>query len=167
MAKDNASPGSRVIVVGDPGDELMQTTVRLAREREIDAVPCENVYAAVVALAQAAGRHVLVVGQIKELAGENGAFFGIVTAHAACCCCLLDKSSPAGQENLLMALRVGVTILGRAPDVRGVLAEWLAAPGPREARRRARDASHAQRHAWEETCEDLRATEEELSALLG
>ena len=167
MAKDNAGPGSCVIVVGEPGSELVQTIVRLAREREIDAVPCENVYAAVVAVAQAAGRRILVVGQIQELAVENGAFFGISVAHAARCCCLLDPGRAAGAQDLLAALRANATMVGALPEVRAVLQDWLATAEPPSAPRHGRGTEHTQRPVREETYDDLRATEAELSALLG
>jgi hypothetical protein len=170
MAKDDPGLGSCVVVVGDPGGELVQTTVRLAREREMDATPCDNAYAAVAQMAKAAGRRILVVGPIAELARENGAFFRIAAAHAVRCCCLLGKSGPDGRENLLAALRAGAAILGDAQDVRGVLKEWLRTAPSRgsphveqqalPARRRAQDAADA-------SFEDLRATEAELSALLG
>ena len=166
MARDNTNPGSCLIVVGEPGGELVQTLVRLACEREIDAVPCENVYAAVVAVAQAAGRRVLVVGQIRELAVENGAFFELSAAHAACCCCLLDPGRPAGPQDLLAAVRANATMIGTGADVPVVLKDWLATPEPRRAPRRGRGASHTKRSVREETYEDLRATEAELSALL-
>jgi hypothetical protein len=116
MAKDNSGLGSCVVAVGDPGSGLVQTTVRLAREWEIDAVPCDNVYSAVAAMAKAADRRVLVVGEMRELAKEDSAFFRVAAAHAVRCCCLLDKGSPAGREDLLAALRAGVAILG---DVAG------------------------------------------------
>jgi hypothetical protein len=167
MAKDHASPGSCVIVVGEPGSELAETTVQLAREGEIDAVPCADVYAAVVAVAQAAGRRVLVVGQIQELAVENGVFFGISAAHAARCCCLLDPGRTAGPPDLLAAWRADATIVGAVPEVRAVLQDWLANAKPHDTPRRGRGASHTKRPVREETYEDLRATEAELSALLG
>ncbi len=167
MAKDKASPGSCVIAVGEPGSELVRTIVRLAREREIDAVPCENVYAAVVAVAQAAGRRILVVGQIQELAVQNGAFFAIGAAHAARCCCLLDPGRPAGSQDLRAAVGARAMLIGAVPDVPAVLQDWLAAAAPPGAPRRGRGASPAKRSVREETYEDLRATEAELSALLG
>lgn len=167
MAKDKASPGSCVVVVGEPGSELVQTIMRLAREGEIDAAPCENVYTAVVAVAQAAGRRILVVGQIQELAVENGAFFGVIAAHAARCCCLLDPGRTAGSQDLLAALRANATLIGAVPDVRAVLKGWLATAEPHDTPRRGWGASHTKRPVREETYEDLRATEAELSALLG
>jgi hypothetical protein len=169
MAKDNSGLGSCVVVVGDPGGELAQTTVRSACEGEIDAVPCDDVYAAVTQMAKAAGRRVLVVGPVTELATENGAFFRIAAAHAIRCCCLLDKTGSDGREDLVAALRAGVTILGDVQDVRGVLKEWLTTAPSHGAPRVARDASQAKRRAHDAadaSYEDLRATEAELSALL-
>jgi len=167
MARDKTSPGACLIVVGAPGGELVRTLVQLAREREIDAVPCENVYAAVVAVAQAAGRRVLVVGPLQELAVETGAFLGISAARAVPCCCLLDPGRAAGSQDLLAALRANATIVGAVPEVRAVLRDWLAPAEPPSAPRRGRGAPPAKRSVREETYEDLRATEAELSALLG
>jgi hypothetical protein len=155
------------MVVGEPGSELVETAVQLAREGEIDAVPCANVYAAVVAVAQAAGRRVLVVGRIQELAVENGAFFEISAAHAARCCCLLDPGRAAGPPDLRAALRTHALLIGAVSEVRAVLKDWLANAQPHDTPRRGRGASHARRLVREETYEDLRATEAELSALLG
>jgi hypothetical protein len=167
MAKDKANPGSCIIVVGEPGSEWVSTVVQWARESEIDAVPCANVYAAVVALAQAADRRVLVVGRIEELAIENGALFEILTARAARCCSLLAPGRAAGTRDLLAAVRANATMVGAVPDIRAVLKDWLAAAAPGETPRRGRGASPAKRPVREETYEDLRATEAELSALLG
>jgi len=187
MATDNSNLGSCVVVVGDPRGELVQTTMRLAREGEIDAVACDNVYGAVAQIAKAAGRRVLAVGTMQELARENGAFFRIAAAHAVQCCCLLDRTGPAGREgnrapqceiahlatrtqDLLAALGAGVTILGAVPDVRSVLKEWLATPQPRGARPVSRDAApagHRRGAVAEAADEEFRATEAELSALLG
>jgi len=167
MARDNTNPGSCLIVVGEPGGELVQTLVRLACEREIDAVPCENVYAAVVAVAQAAGRRVLVAGQMQELAVENGAFFGISAAQAVRCCCLLDPGRAAGSRDLLAAWRVNATVVGALPEVRAVLQDWLATAEHPRAPRHGRGTPHTQRPVREETYDDLRATEAEIGALLG
>ncbi len=167
MAGDKTGPGSCVIVVDEPGSELVQIVVRLACEREIDAVPCANVYAAVVALAQAAGRRILIVGSIRELAIENGAFLKISAAHAACCCCLLDPGRAAGPSELLQVVRANATIVGAVADVPAVLKDWLTAAEPPETAHCGRGVSHAKRSVREETYEDLRATEAELSALLG
>jgi len=170
MAKDKSSLGSCIVVVGDPGREFVQTTVRLAREWEIDAVPCDNAYAAVVALAQAAGRRILVVGEIRELARENRAFFRIAAAHAARCYGWLDQGHPIGREDLLAALRAGASILGNVQDIRDILKEWLAAATPHHSSHAGPHASQMKRRtcpAADETYEDLRATEAELNALLG
>ena len=167
MARDNTRPSSCLIAVGEPGGALVQTLVQLACEREIDAVPCENAYAAVVAMARAAGWRVLVVGPMRELAVENGAFFGISAAHGVSCCCLVDPGRVAGSRGLLAALRANATIVGAAPEVRSVLQDWLATAEPRTAPRHGRDAPHTKRPVREETYDDLRATEAELSALLG
>ncbi len=167
MAGDKTGSGSRLIVVGEPGGELVQTLVRWAREREIDAVPCGNVYAAVVAVAQAAGRRVLVVGQMQGLAVENGAFFEIGAAHAVRCCCLLDPGRAGGARDLVAACRAKAAIVGAVPEVRAVLQDWLAPAESHGTAHHGRSTPHTKRSVREETYDDLRATEAELSALLG
>jgi hypothetical protein len=167
MAGDKTSPGSRLVLVGAPGSELVQTLARLAREREIDAVPCANVYAAVVAVAQAAGRRVLVVGPMSELAVENVALLGIGAAQGVRCCCLLDPGRARGTQELRAAVRANATIVGTLAEARAVLQDWLAPAEPPGTPRPGRDASPTQRPVREETYDDWRATEAELSALLG
>jgi hypothetical protein len=159
MAKDEARPGSCVIVVGEPGSELVQTMVRLAREREIGAVPCANVYEAVVAVGQAAGRRILVVGRMRDLAVDNGIFLRISAARAVRCCCLLEAGRTAGPQDVLAASRANATMVGAVPEVLAVLQDWLATAGPQA-------AAPAQRPVREQGYEDLRATEAELRALL-
>jgi alkanesulfonate monooxygenase SsuD/methylene tetrahydromethanopterin reductase-like flavin-dependent oxidoreductase (luciferase family) len=159
MAKDEACPGSCAIVVGEPDSELVQTVARLARERGIGAVPCVNVYEAVVAMAQAAGRRILVVGRIRDLAVDNGIFLRISAARAARCCCLLEADRTAGPQDLLAAARANATIVGSVPEVLAALQDWSATAGPH-------GAVPAQRPVWEQGYENLRATEAELRALL-
>jgi len=196
MAKDNSDLGSCIVVVGNPSSEFAQTAASLAHEARIDTVLCDDVYAAVTQIAKAADRHILTVGTIPELAKENGSFFRIAAAHAVRCCCLLDQAGPAGREgdpprdpsplgktakgeishwgirtqDLLAAVHAGATVLSDVQDLRGILEEWLASvrrhssprsgPEPSQAKRRTRDADDA-------SYADLRATEAELSALLG
>jgi hypothetical protein len=169
MAKGNKDLGSCIVVVGDRSGELAQTTLGLAREGEIDAVPCADVYGAVTQVARAGGRRVLVVGALAELARENGSFFRIAAANAIRCCCLLDKSRSGVRNDLLAALQAGAAILGDVRDLRGVLKEWLAAPQPHGAARVVQDAGPARRRARDTadtSYEEFRATEAELNALL-
>ncbi|MBM4026198.1 MAG: hypothetical protein FJ280_12450 [Planctomycetes bacterium] len=154
MAQSNSGLGSCVMVVGEPHSALVQTTVRLAREGGCDAVPCDNVYAAVATLAKTAGRRILVVGRIRDLAEESGAFFRIAAARAARCCCLLDRNCPAGHAALLAALGAGITVVGDVQEVPRVFSEWLA-------------TATVARSVTDAGDEDLRATEAELRALLG
>ena len=169
MARDDSGLGLDVVVVGDPSSELVQTTMRLARAGEIDAVPCDDVYAAVAHVAQAAGRRALVVGTIRELTRENGAFFRIAAAHAIPCCCLLDSTEPVGRKDLHAALEAGVRLVDAVAGVRSVLKEWLATPQPCGTSRTAREAAPSKRRrgdAADRSYEEFRATEAELSALL-
>ncbi len=170
MAKDNAGLGSCVVVVGDPGSALVETAVRLAEARRLEALRCADVYAAVAALAGAAGRRLLVVGRMQDLARENGAFFDLAAAPVARCCCLLDGNRPAGPEHLRPALQAGAVLIGAVSDFQGVLQDWLTrapAPGTPRAARKAAPAGRRAPEAADAAFEDLRATEAELSALLG
>jgi hypothetical protein len=165
MLKDHSSLGSCVVVVGDPGGALVQTTRRLAREGEIDAVVCDDVYSAVSRLAQLAGRRVLVVAALGTLAREGGAFFRIAARHAVRCGCLVAPGFATARRDLHAALEVGVTVLSDLEEIRGLLKKGLtppsdAGPGAVPAARRAQRVE-------EELCEESRATEAELSALLG
>lgn len=146
-----------IIVVGDPCSEFVRAIVRLAREYEVETVQCDDVYSAVAATARATGRRALIVGAMRELAREDSRFFQIAEGNAWRCCCLLEKGPAAGCSGVLTALRAGVSIVGDAREVRPILRDWLADDGRRVARRSLCDLAD----------EDLRATEAELSALLG
>jgi hypothetical protein len=146
-----------IIVVGDPCSEFVRATVRLAREFEVEAMQCDDVYSAVAATARAAGRRALIVGAMRELAREGSRFFQIARLNTWRCCCLLEKGPVTGSGGMLTALRAGASIVGDAREVRPILKEWLAEDTRRGARRSLCDLAD----------EDLRATEAELSALLG
>ncbi len=170
MARGNSGLGSCVIVVGEAGSAFVETAVRLAGASRLEALRCADIYAAVAALAGAAGRRLLVVGPIQDLARENGSFFDLAAAHAACCCGLLDGNRPAGPEHLRPALRAGAVLIGAASDLQGVLQDWLTRappPGLPRAARKASPAGRPARAGADTTFEDLRATEAELNALLG
>ena len=72
MAKDNSGLGSCLVVVGNPGGELAQAAASLACAAGIDAVACDDVYAAVTQIAKAADRRILIAGRIQDLAREKG-----------------------------------------------------------------------------------------------
>lgn len=162
MATGDWRLDSCVIVVGEPGSELVRTAVQRARGGEFHAVPCGNVYSAVAEMAKAIGRRILVVGHLQELAGEDGVFFRIAVAHAVRCCCLLDHRRPAGPEHLRAALRAGVTMIGDVQDVGSVLTEWLTTVSSLGPRRGSLAGDEGPR-----TSDEGRATEAELRALLG
>ncbi len=164
MVKEHSSLGSCVVVVGDPGGVLVETTRRLAREGELDTVVCDDVYSAVGHLVQLAGRRVLVMATLGTLAREDGAFFHIAARHAVCCGCLVDPGLATVQKDLHAALEAGVTILSDLEGIRGLFQKWLALPsdaGP-GAVPTARRAQRVEEQLYEES----RATEAELSALL-
>jgi hypothetical protein len=146
-----------MIVVGDPCSEFARTMVRLAREYQVEVVPCDDVYSAVAATARAAGRRTLVVGPMRELAREDSRFFQIAEMNSLRCCCLMEKGPMTGSSGMLRALRAGAAIVCDAREVRPIFKDWLAHGGHRAARRSLCDLAD----------DDLRATEAELSALLG
>ena len=156
MAKDDAGLGACIVIVGAPDEALTQTAARLARAGGLEVLSCADVYAAVAALAGAAGRRLLVVGKMQDLAREDDSFFSILAAHAVRCCCLLDGGRPTGAASLRAALQAGTTLISIAAQLDGVLHEWRA-PAP---------SSGAPRAAHTEY-DDLRATDAELTALLG
>ncbi len=137
--------------------------------RGIDAVACDNVYAAVTRIwRKRRSRRILAVGTIQELTREKDAFFRIMAAHVIPCCCLLDKTGPVGRKNLLAAAAFAVRLLDAVADVRSVLEEWRATPPPRGEPRVAPASSGRCRNDVADTSyEEFRATEAELSALLG
>lgn len=157
MAGGNSVLAPRMIVVGDARSEFVCETVRLADEYKVEAVQCADVYAAVAQAARSAGRRVLIVGTMRELARENGRLFPLAATNAVRCCCLLPKGTATGQATVLAALRAGVTVAGQTREVRTILEDWLTGGGPRSGRPHRRDLLD----------DDLRATPAELSALLG
>ncbi len=156
MAKDNSGLGACVVIVGEPDDALTQTAARLARAGGLEILPCTDVYAAVAALAGMASRRLLVVGKMQDLAREDSSFFSVMAVHAVRCCGLLDGDRPAGAASLHAALQAGTTLISAASELEGVLREWLSLV-PSFGAPRAANAEYG----------DLRATEAELSALLG
>jgi hypothetical protein len=152
MAGGNSGLTPRVIVVGDPGSELVREMVRLAREYEVEAVPCDDVYAAVAQAARSAARRVMIVGTVRELTREESRLFPVAAANAVRCCCLIERGAMVGRAALLSALRAGAAIAGETREVRAVLEDWLAGRRPDP------------RNVFDD---DVRATPAELSALLG
>lgn len=146
-----------MIIVGDPCGEFARAMVRLAREYQVEAVQCDDVYSAVAATARAGSRRALIVGPMRELAREDSRFFQIAEMNSLRCCCLLEKGPVTDGSAMLMALRAGAAVVGEAGEVRPIFKEWLANGGPRTTRKSLCDLAD----------EDLRATEAELSALLG
>jgi hypothetical protein len=129
----------------------------MVREYEVEAVQCDDVYAAVAQTARAAGRRAMIVGTMRELTRENGGLFPIAAANAAQCCCLLGKGTVIGRAALIAALRAGAAVAGESQEVRAVLEDWLAGGGRRSGQPDLRDLLD----------DDLRATPAELSALWG
>lgn len=157
MAGGSSGLGLRLVVVGDPRSEFVRTMVRLACECEVQAVQCHDVYSAVAEMGGLSGRRTLIVGTMRELTRENGRFFELAAADAIRCCCLLDARTTAGRDGVLAASRAGATVIGDLREAEDVLTEWLAGDGHRPERLAPQDLLD----------DDLRATEAELSALLG
>jgi hypothetical protein len=146
-----------MVVVGDPCSEFVQAVLRLAKESQVEAVRCEDVYSAVGAAARAGGRRLFVVGAMRDLAREQGRFFQIAEANGQRCCCLVDHDPALDAGEMLAAIRSGACVVGDAKEVGGILKDWLM------------DGGRRPRHAdpGELMEDDLRATEAELIALLG
>lgn len=157
MAGGRSGLGPRVIVVGDPCSEFVRTMVRLAREHEVEVVPCDDAYSAVAEIGRLADRRALVVGALRELTRENGRFFELAAMDAMRCCCFLDIRTAAGRDGVLSASRAGAVVISDPREAEDVLTEWLAGDGHRPGRLAPQDLLD----------DDLRATEAELSALLG
>ena len=157
MVRRNLGLDPQVIVVGDPDSEFAREMVRLTREHGVEPVPCHDVYAAVAETAGTSGRRTLILGRMRELSRENGRLFPLAAANAACCCCLLDAGMTAGQGMVFAALKAGAAVVGETQEVRAALQDWLASGKHRPRRADLGDLQE----------DDLRATEAELSALLG
>lgn len=146
-----------LVVVGDSCGEFARAMIRLAREYQVEAVLCDDVYSAVVATARASGRRTLVVGPMRELAREDSRFFQIAEMNSLRCCCLMEKGPLAGSSGMLRAMRAGAAIVGDVREIKAIFKDWLAHGGHRPVRKGLCDLAD----------DDLRATEAELSALLG
>jgi hypothetical protein len=157
MAGRNSGRDPYVIVVGVPDQEYVREMVRVVRAGGVEPALCDDVYAAVAALAGAGDRRTLVLGRLQELAREKGRFFSLAAANAARCCCLLEAGPAVRQSAVCAALRAGAYVVGATGEVRAVVQDWLA-DGQRPPR-------HRNLQGVQE--DDFHATEAELSALLG
>lgn len=157
MTGGNRGAAPCLIIVGDPCSDFVRAMVRLSREYQVEAVFCDDVYTAVVAMARTAGRPSLVVGPIHALACEGGRFFQIAEGNSLRCCCFLDPRIFEDSVGMRSAMRAGAAIVGEIGEVHPVFKEWLSTAGYQDTRRSLCDLAD----------EDLRATEAELRALLG
>ena len=146
--------GCCLIVVGDLHDRLVAEVLRVGAEYEVPVARCDDIYAAVVDVAGGTGRGALVVGQLRELARENGHFFTLAARHGVRCCVLSERPGGAERREFLMAVRAGASVIDRIDDIRSTVGTWLTD---------GRCPSRATRVRHEE----WRATEAELDALLG
>jgi hypothetical protein len=149
-------PGRRscVIVVRALRRQLVTEVTRLAAEYEVDVTLCDDVYAAVAELAGAASPCALVIGQLRELAKENGRLFRVAVRNGARCCVWLDAESPAQRGEVLGVIRAGASVVEGIEEIRGMIENWLARTGRHLGPTRATD-------------EEWLASEAELNALLG
>jgi hypothetical protein len=144
-----------VILVGDQRDRLVGAALQAAREYELEVIFCPDVYCAAAELARGSGRCLMVIGTSGELVREEGRLFALARAGGAHCCCLLDEAASGEREQVLAAVRGGAQLVGQEQELRDALDAWLAAGG---CHRRRGDVDFP---------DDYRATEAELSALLG
>jgi hypothetical protein len=149
MVEGDSARHPCVVVVGDTRDDLVAQTLRLTSEYEVDVTRCDDVYAAVAALAVRGEGSILLVGRFRDLAREDGRLFALAARNGTCCCSLLDSDGPAGPGDVLAAIRAGVSFVGRIEEVEPVLEEWLTCNACRGL-----------------TDDEYRATEAELNALL-
>ena len=156
MVAGDSRLGPGAIVVGGRDVDFVKAALALAREYELEVTRCDDVYTAVAQLAQGAGRSLMVIGRLGELAQENGRLFALAEASGAQCCCLWDQAVAGERVNILAAVRAGSRLAGGPGEMRAALEDWLINVG-RPARNPADD---------DLTSHDLRATPEELSALL-
>jgi len=145
-----------VVVVGAKSARLVAEALQLAEEYELDVIRCADVYSAVAELAKGAGRCLMIVGTLAELAREQGRLFALAERGGARCCCLLDETESTERQQVLLAVRAGACLVGQVEELRNALDAWLAARGCR-----------AVSGDTEFLDEDCRATEAEISALLG
>lgn len=143
-----------VLLVGAVRDDLVRGLERLAGEYEAALVRCSDVYAAVAECARSQGRCTLVVGRLRELAREQGRFFSLAARKGMTCCGVLDPEVPLERDEVLVAVRMGVSIAAGVDQVEGVFENWLGVGGFASGRSAL-------------TAEEYRASEAELNALLG
>ena len=144
-----------LVVVGGKRARFVAEALQLAEEYELDVIRCADVYSAVAELAMRAGRCLMIIGTLGELAREQGRLFALAEAGGARCCCLLDESESTDRQQVLLAVRGGACLVGQVEELRNAFEAWLAARGcPAK-----RDDEFLD--------EDCRATEAEISALLG
>jgi len=156
MAASESHLHPRVIVVGDRHNGFVKEMVCLAGEYELAVTPCDDVYSAVTELARHPDRSLLVIGQFRQLMRGKGDFLALAQRHGTHCCCLLDEESGMERDKILTAVRLGVRLAGEMADIREFLTGRLAAEGPRGPETNEEDLFR----------EELRATEDELKALL-
>lgn len=149
-------PGHRlcVIMVRELREQLVTEMVRVAAEYEVSVTLCDGVYAAVAELAGSARAGALVIGQLRELARENGRFLQVAARHGARCCAWLDKRDPAEREEVLRVVWAGASVVDRIEEIGGQMESWLERTGCRP------DGTDVPDREW-------RASEAELNALLG
>jgi hypothetical protein len=156
MVEGDSARHPCVVVVGDTRDDLVVQTLRLTSEYEVDVARCDDIYSTVVELAARGRRCVLLIGRFRDMAKEAGRLFALASRSGARCCCLLERNDPAGQGDVLAAVRAGVWLAGRVEEIEPILRDWLAGNG-----------CHRGLGGGCLTDDEYRATEAELNALLG
>ena len=155
MVEGDSARHRRVIVVDGRRDGLVGQTLRLTSDYDVEITQCDDVYSAVAELAAPGKSAVLLVGQLRELARENGRLFALAERNRAQCCCVLEPGRPAAQADVLAAIGGNVSLVAQAEELERVVQEWLA-----QSRCRERPAG------CNLADDEFRATEAELRALL-
>jgi hypothetical protein len=156
MTASGSHSHTRVIVVGDGRNDVVQEMVRLAGEYELAATRCDDIYSAAAELARHRDRFLMVTGIFRQLTRGKCDFFALARRHGVPCCCLLDKESDVERDKIVAAVRMGVRLAGEMADIREFLESRLDAGADRS-----RDADEK-----DFSSEEFRATEDELKALL-
>lgn len=146
----------RVVVVGSRGDAFVGEVIEVAVAYELEVIRCDDVYSATMELAGRTGGWCAAIGRFRYLKRDKYMFFDLARRNGVRCCCLLDNGPAAEHEKVMAAVRRGARPAGGIEDVRVFLKDWLAAQG-----RPGRPVEDDVRD------EDFRATQAELSALLG
>ena len=155
MVEGDSARHPRVIVVDGPRDDLVAPALRLTSEYDVEITRCDDIYSAVAELAAPGKSGILLVGQLRDMARENGRLFALAERNQARCCCVVEPNRPAAEADMVAAIRGRVSLVVRPEEIERVVREWLAWSGCR-----------GRSTACNLADDEFRATEAELRALL-